>query len=248
MTPKVSIITVVFNASGLLEKTILNISQLEYENKEYIIIDGASSDGTLELILNYSHLIDKWISEPDRGLYYAMNKGLEFAKGDYIWFINAGDKVYNPHILKNIFKDSKELCDIYYGDTMIIDEEDNEIGMRRLKPPKQLTARSMKNGMVVCHQSVLVKKNIAPAFDTSFSIASDYKWLLECIKNAKRICNTEQIFTYFLEGGINKSNIIRALKERFRIMVKEFGFIPVLFRHFIIAGRFFIFYFKNKRF
>ncbi len=248
MTPKISIITVVFNASELLEDTILNISGLEYSNKEYIIIDGGSSDGTVDIILRHSNLVDKWISEPDQGLYHAMNKGLMLADGDYLWFINAGDKVFSPQILKNIFNEPTGLCDIYYGDTMIIDRDGNEIGMRRLKPPDRLSYKNMINGMVVCHQSVLVKKSIAPAFDISFRIASDYKWLLESLKKSEKICNTKMILTYFLEGGINKKNIIKSLKERSRIMIKEFGFVPVFFRHFVIAVRFFIFYFKNKRF
>ena len=125
-----------------------------------------------------------------------------------VWFINAGDKIFNPHILsKLILKEVTETCDIYYGDTIIIDRMGGEIGMRRLKPPDRLSGKSMKNGMVVCHQSIIVRKNIAPSFDTSYKIASDYKWVLECLKRSERVCNTRMILTRLLEGGINKTNI-----------------------------------------
>jgi glycosyltransferase involved in cell wall biosynthesis len=135
--PKVSIITIVFNGIDTLEKTILSITNQTYPNIEYIIVDGASTDGTIDLIKAHSNVITRWISEPDKGLYDAMNKGIDLATGDYLWFINSGDVIFAPTTLSQIFNNNK-IADIYYGDTVMIGNDGNEIGKRRLSPPKNL--------------------------------------------------------------------------------------------------------------
>ncbi|NLX71870.1 MAG: glycosyltransferase, partial [Bacteroidales bacterium] len=104
--PLVSIITVVYNGELTLERTILSIMALKYDALEYIVVDGDSSDGTKDIIKRYSKSISRLISEPDKGLYDAMNKGLAIAKGEYVWFLNAGDEVARPELLKHIF----DLC------------------------------------------------------------------------------------------------------------------------------------------
>ena len=248
MEPKVSIITVVFNAAGLLESTILSIKNQLYKNIEYVIVDGGSTDGTIELIKKYDSSITRWISEADEGLYHAMNKGLELATGDYVWFINAGDQIYDTDVLRKIFSGNHPCCDIYYGETIIIDKAGKEIGMRRLRPPEQLTWKSLINGMVVCHQSIIVKKTIVPYFNTSYRIASDYNWVLKSLKKAETVFNARMILSRFLDGGINKTNILRSLSERFRIMIREFGFFPAILQHFLLAGRFILFLLKHRRF
>jgi len=248
MGPKVSIITVVRNDAENLKNTIKSIKHNSYRNIEYIIIDGASHDCTIEIIKSNEPYISKWISEPDNGLYHAMNKGLKMAAGDYVMFLNAGDILNNDEVLNNVFSSSANEADIYYGETIIINEQGKEIGMRRLKTPKILSWRSMKNGMVVCHQSIIVKRSIVPAYNTKFRIASDYLWVLQCLKKAKVIINTNITISRFLDGGMNKSNITRALKERFFIMVKEFGLVPTLLQHLIIAVKFIFYLFRYRRF
>jgi len=247
--PKISIITVVYNDVKHIEATILSVLNHNYANIEYILIDGASNDGTKELIEKYSNRITFWQSEPDKGIYDAMNKGLRAATGDYVWFLNSGDKIYQDQFLKSIFTGMKApLPDVIYGDTMIISEDGSELGLRRLKPPDSLNWKSLQNGMLVCHQSYLVKRELTSSYNLKYHFAADFDWMINSLKKATSIFNSNQIVSSFLDGGISKKNIKKGLMERFGIMVKNYDFWGTLFRHFLIALRFFIFYSKNKRF
>jgi glycosyltransferase involved in cell wall biosynthesis len=246
--PKISIITVVFNSKDFIERTIESIKNQVYRNIEYIIIDGASTDGTLQLIEKHSEDICKWISEPDKGLYDAMNKGLELATGDFVCFLNSGDQIFAVDTLTKMLDNLADLPDIIYGETMIVDANGVEIGLRRLKAPDQLSWKSFEKGMLVCHQSVYVKREIASYYNLKYRIASDFDWVMKALKKAKSIHNSGLILTRFLDGGMNKKNIPRALLERFKIMSGNYGFFPTLFRHFIIGLKFCIYFIKNKRF
>ena len=110
MLPRVSIITVVYNAAADLRLTLENLLQIKYENLELIVVDGGSTDGTRTVIEEFSLHIAHWVSEPDDGIYDAMNKGLRMSSGDYVWFVNAGDYAYDSHVLENIFKGAICLC------------------------------------------------------------------------------------------------------------------------------------------
>ena len=239
-TPLISIITVVYNGTNVLEKTINSISNLDYPNIEYIIIDGKSTDGTIDLIKKYDNKISKWISETDKGLYDAMNKGLKIATGKYIWFLNAGDTVNSRNSI-DILK-TKVDADIYYSDTKVVDTKGNKIGMlselTHNNAPKNLTWKSMKRGMVVCHQSFIVKKNIATFFDTNYKLSSDIDWVIKCLKNAEIVIYSNQPFANFLKGGVSKANLKKSMKERYYILKKHFGFIPNLINHFFISLRY----------
>jgi len=201
--PVVSVITVVYNGSGLLEKTIKSVVAQTYPNIEYLIIDGGSSDGTLEIIRKYDQHIGFWISEPDKGIYDAMNKGLAEATGDYVWFMNAGDQIYEPDTLKNIFQNQLStsgtesepatLAKIYYGDTMIVDEAYREVGLRRLRPPEVLSWKSFRKGMVVCHQAILVARDTAMPFDPQYRHSADFDWVLRALKRAEETWSQEHI-------------------------------------------------------
>ena len=142
MQPKFSIITVTYNAERFLKQTILSVLSQSYPNIEYIIIDGNSTDGTREIIEQFAAGLAYWSSEPDNGLYDAMNKGLQHATGDYVWFINAGDTLYSSdlvqHLAQNISR-KKRMPDVIYGETMIVDEAGNTIGPRRLRAPRALS-------------------------------------------------------------------------------------------------------------
>ncbi len=246
--PLITIITVVYNSENLIEKTILSVLNQTYQNIEYIIIDGNSKDKTVEIIKKYESKLAYWKSEPDNGLYDAMNKGLAKATGDYICFLNSGDQLYSNDILEKAFGNLSGFPDIVYGETMIIDLRGNEIGLRRLKAPEKLTWKSFREGMLVCHQSIYVKKEIASEYDLKYRIASDFDWVLKALKSAGTVHNSGLILTKFLDGGINKKNIPRGLAERFRIMTIHYGFFSTLFRHLSIGTRFFFYFLKNKRF
>ncbi|HDY89306.1 MAG TPA: glycosyltransferase, partial [bacterium] len=117
-----SIITVTYNAEACLEKTIQSVINQTYKNIEYIIIDGGSSDKTLSIIKKYKKYIKYCISEPDKGIYDAMNKGIKIAKGDYINFLNAGDFYYENNVLSYLFDNLDKSVDLLYGDSYLIDQ------------------------------------------------------------------------------------------------------------------------------
>jgi len=236
-----SIITVTYNASQWLERTIQSIISQSYPHIEYIIIDGNSSDGTLEIIKKYQTKITHCISEPDKGLYDAMNKGLKSASGDYVWFINAGDTLYSETTIQEIVNklENENLPDIVYGETQIADPQGNQLGMRRLKAPEKLSWKSFRMGMLVCHQSFLVKRTIAEFYDLQYRYTADFDWCIRCMKKADTVFNTHLILSRFLEAGISAANRKEALKERYRIMCNHYGKIFTQIRHIWFALRFY---------
>ncbi|MBK3516564.1 glycosyltransferase family 2 protein [Carboxylicivirga marina] len=247
--PVMSIVTIVYNGIETLQKTIDSIANQSYSAIEYIIIDGASSDGTINLIKDNEASVSKWISEPDNGLYDAMNKGLKMASGDYVWFINSGDEIYNRMSIEHMvngFNDNWP--DVIYGDTVMIDSEGHEIGGRRLQPPKDLSWKDFKNGMLVSHQSILVSTKIAKLYNTKYRFSADFEWCLQALMEAQLIHNTNQTLSRFLDGGLTKQNIIPGLRERFDIMRRYFGLFPTIIKHVPIGLRFVSYVLKNKRF
>lgn len=247
MSAKISIITVVFNGEKVLQRTIDSILYQNFKDIEYIIIDGNSKDRTKEIIEGNKNTISKWISEPDNGLYDAMNKGLRMANGEYILFLNAGDQFYENNTISKIFELNYD-ADIYYGETMIVDETGKEIGLRRLKAPEVLNWNSLINGMLVCHQSFIMRRKLAPEYNLKYKIAADYAWMLECLKRSKTIVNTHRIISRFLDGGLNKSNILTALQERFGVMAKHYGLLKTIGMHVLIGWRFSWYVIRKRRF
>lgn len=242
MKPVFSIITVTYNAAQWIEKTIQNVLGQTYDNIEFIVIDGKSTDGTVDIIRKYVSHIAYWISEPDKGLYDAMNKGLERASGDYVWFINAGDKIYDEHTIQTIVDSLEQkdiLPDIIYGETAIYDKNDQFIGMRRLRSPKRLTWKSFKKGMLVSHQSFIAKRAIAPLYDVQYRFSSDFDWCVKCMKKARLIYNSGSILSRYLDGGISTANRGPSLKERYRIMCIHYGVFQTIIWHIWFAIRFY---------
>ncbi|MDY0016004.1 MAG: glycosyltransferase, partial [Bacteroidales bacterium] len=214
---------------------------------EYLIIDGNSKDGTLDIILKIEQKIASgdfgltphnfhWISEPDKGLYDAMNKGIAMAKGNYIWFINAGDKIHSPTTLFHINQiiQNQADCDIVYGQSLMIDTNGNPLGERHKIAPKQLTKKSLLKGLVVCHQSILVKKDIAPFYDLHYKITSDYDWVVRVVSSSQKNMYINDYLSDFMIAGTSSIHRKQAWKERFLIMKKHFGLCPTLWAHFNI--------------
>lgn len=224
--PKFTIITITYNASRWLERTVLSVLSQSYPNIEYMIIDGASTDGTVDIIKQYASGISYWISEPDKGLYDAMNKGLKQATGDYVWFVNAGDTLYTSDTVQRIvvsLKKKVSLPDVIYGETAIVDAHGKSLGMRRLKAPAKLTWKSFRMGMLVCHQSFIAKREIAPLYDTHYRLVADYDWCIQCLKRAGKIHNTHLVLSNFLEEGLSSVQRKASLKERYEVMCKYYG-------------------------
>lgn len=244
--PKISVITVVYNGEKHIGRTIESVLNQSYSPIEYIIVDGKSTDGTLKVIASHQGNI-KVISEPDQGLYDAMNKGMEASTGDYIWFLNSGDQVFGSDTVERMVEGIEGFPDIIYGGTMIIDEAQNEVGDRRLRPPVQLTWKSFRQGMVVCHQSLVVKRELAPEYNLEYRFSADIDWAIRASKKALVIHNSKQVLSRFLEGGLTDHNIKAGLKERFRIMTRFYGLIPTILRHFLFGIRLTNYYLKHRR-
>ena len=243
---KISLITVVFNGEKHIGPTIESVLHQTHPAIEYIVVDGKSTDGTLEVVGSYSG-IHQVISEPDRGLYDAMNKGLKAASGDYVWFLNAGDQIYSADTVERMLEGLEGDPDIIYGGTMIIDEAQHEVGDRRLRPPEQLSWKSFRQGMVVCHQSILVKRELAPEYNLEYRFSADIDWVIRVSKKAGKIHNSRLVLSRFLEGGLTDHNIKAGLKERFRIMTRYYGWLPTLLRHFLFGIRLTNYYLKHRR-
>ena len=241
-----TIITVTYNAAKTLEGTITSVCSQAYKNIEYIIVDGASSDSTINIaerskIQNNYLKSFEIISEPDKGLYDAMNKGLQAATGDYVWFLNAGDVFKNEHIVEEIARIAEKNMapDIIYGETDLIDAQGNVFAERRLKTPKKLNWKSFKMGMLVCHQAFIVKRSIAPEYDLHYRFSADFDWCIHCMKKAKTIVNsTMRLINYQYEGATT-ANRKASLKERYNIMCKYYGVFPTQIRHLWFAVRFY---------
>jgi len=245
-SPRISVITVVYNGEKHIGLTIESVLNQSYPSIEYIIVDGKSTDGTLKVIASYPG-IHKVISEPDQGLYDAMNKGMEAATGDYVWFLNSGDQVFGSDTVERMMEGIEDSPDIIYGGTMIIDEAQNEVGDRRLRPPAQLSWKSFRQGMVVCHQSLVVKRELAPEYNLEYRFSADIDWAIRASKKALVIHNSSLVLSRFLEGGLTDHNIKAGLKERFRIMTRFYGLIPTILRHFLFGIRLTNYYLKHRR-
>ena len=232
--PKFSIITVTYNAGKTLETTIQSVISQTYRNVEYIIVDGKSKDNTLQIADTYKQGIHRIVSEPDKGLYDAMNKGIRLATGDYLCFLNAGDAFYAPDTLQTIANAAMAedgLPDVLYGETAEVDEERNFVRMRRLQAPKQLTWRSFKDGMMVCHQAFYAKRGIVPMYDLQYRLSSDVDWCIKVMKKAKKLVNVNATVVNYLQNGLSLQHHRASLKERFWIMSKHYGLLPTVGRH-----------------
>ena len=231
--PLISVITVTFNAEDTIGKTLDSVKSQTFQDFEHLIIDGASKDNTLSILKDKSLSQTVVVSEPDKGLYDAMNKGLRKARGKYVIFLNAGDTFYSHDTLTHYAMKASENKDIIYGDTRIVNHEGDFIGMRHLSVPENLTKKSFVNGMLICHQAFMVKKDLTVPYDLSYRFSADYDWCINCIEKAKpgNCVNLKEITIDYLTDGLTDKNKIKSLKERFRIMSKHYGFIPTLFRH-----------------
>ena len=229
--PKVSIITVTYNAAPELRKTLQNISRSNYPGFEVIVIDGASTDETPEVVREFSSLIDRAVCEPDKGIYDAMNKGLRIASGQYVWFINAGDEIHRPENITRLFDGKPQDADIYYGETLIRSESGEALGLRKKKLPEKLTWRSFRRGMVVCHQSILVRREMAPEYNTAYRYAADVEWVLVSLQRAGTIVNTHTVLSEFALGGVSTRHRKESLRERYGIMKTHFGLLATWISH-----------------
>ncbi|MEB3217224.1 MAG: glycosyltransferase family 2 protein [Nostocales cyanobacterium 94392] len=213
--PLVSIITVTYNAEQYLEKTIQSVLSQAYNNVEYIIIDGGSVDGTLDIIQKYESKIDYWISEEDKGIYDAMNKGIAFSSGEIIGLLNAGD-TYLPNALsllaeKYIPSDS---LSIYYGDIYLTYTDANIT----IKSPANID--ELKYSMAICHQAMFVTKCTYlnhGLYNLNYKLASDYAYILSLFLIGAKFHYLDGVVAYYQTGGASDRKIFNLKLEYVKI-------------------------------
>jgi len=244
--PVLSVVTVVYNNVADIERTMLSVLNQTYPGIEYIVIDGASTDGTLQVIERYKDKLAKLISEKDKGIYDAMNKGIAAATGDYIIFMNSGDGFYSDDTVARVFA-SAEDADIYYGETEMMDEQGKNLGRRRHAAPYAFTWRDFKYGMSISHQAIYIKRSLVEPYDPKYQLSADIDWILRAAKKAKSIVNVHAYVARYKMGGMSKQKHKQSLLERFDIMKKHYGFLPTVLNHAVIAFNLSRYWLKNRR-
>ncbi len=256
----ISIITITYQAARSLQRTLDSVSQQTYPRIEHLIVDGASTDGTLDIAYRYqqSSLYDVVVSsEPDKGLYDAMNKGLMRASGDYVVFLNAGDTLHAADTIQTVVHAatqagasfSADSPAVIYGDTAITDADGHFLHLRTHRPPEVLTWQSFKKGMLVCHQAFYVRLDIAKQFpyNLEYRHSADVDWCIRIMKEADRqklaLVNTHAVVADFEEGGDTTQHHRASLLERYRVMADHYGAVQTLLLHgwFVIRAVYFKF-------
>lgn len=233
MQPRISIITICYNAASTITRTLRSVSAQTYPNIQYLIIDGASKDNTLELVRELAPEAEVY-SERDKGIYDAMNKGLDRATGDYVWYVNAGDALASPTTVEDLVQATctgDSLPDVLYGDTRLIDAEDHDLGLRRLRPPLQLDWRSFRSGMLVCHQAFVAKRSISPHYDLRYRFSADVDWCIRVLKEAKTTAFYPEPIALYLNEGTTTANHRASLIERFHVMRHHYGLVTTVLQH-----------------
>lgn len=234
MQPLFAIITITFNAADTIGRTVESIDSQTFTDYEHLVVDGASRDNTVELVAARPNPRRSVISEPDKGLYDAMNKGISHTTGKYLIFLNAGDKFHSADTLELIAKaiSDNNTPGIVYGQTDIVDNEGRRLGPRHLSAPEKLTLKSFAQGMLVCHQAFVALRRITGSYDLKYRYSADFDWCIRCLQHSKKnIGLVDTVFIDYLSEGVTTNNRFSSLRERFRIMSYYYGFIPTVARH-----------------
>ena len=237
--PLITIVTITYNAASCIRPTMESVKNQTFQDFEHIIVDGASNDNTLLLARQNGTPGLRILSEPDKGLYDAMNKGLRLARGKYVVFLNAGDSFHTADTLSLYAKAAATGPDIIYADTVIVNADRREIGPRHLSAPDILSFGSFAKGMLVCHQAFMVKRSLAPFYDTAYRFSADYDWTVRCLKKSKpgKCVNLHTVAIDYLSDGMTDKNKIASLKERFGIMAHHYGVVKTVANHIGFVGR-----------
>ena len=255
----ITYVTVTYNAAAVLQRTLDSVLAQDYPDIVHLIIDGDSTDNTLELVNGYiersnesgnCHRIQV-MSEPDKGIYDAMNKGLRSLDGDYVCFLNAGDFLPASDTASRIAEQLKAQSSkfkapaVIYGDTDIVDSEGRFLHHRRLSPPENLTWKSFRHGMLVCHQAFYARTDfaIATPYDQQYHYSADVDWCIRIMKAAAKenvpLLNLHMVVANYTEEGQTTLHHRESLWERFHIMTRHYGWISTIAMHlwFIVRSR-----------
>ena len=251
---RITYVTITFNAAKVLQRTLDSVLQQDYPNIVHLIIDGASTDDTLRLVDDYiarsnasenGHRIQV-TSEPDKGIYDAMNKGLRSLDGDYVCFLNAGDFLPAADTVSKIAEaatnthhptPNTQLPAVLYGNTDIVDGEGRFLHHRRLSPPENLTWKSFKQGMLVCHQAFYARTDfaIATPYDMQYRYSADVDWCIRVMKAAEKenipLLNLKMVVANYTEEGQTTLHHRESLWERYKVMEHHYGRIQTCLLH-----------------
>lgn len=242
----ITYVTVTYNAANVLQRTLDSVLAQDYPDIVHLIIDGASTDGTQEMVNDYiecsndsgnGHRI-QLMSEPDKGIYDAMNKGLRSLDGDYVCFLNAGDFLPASDTVSRIAAAVAESAPaVLYGDTDIVDAEGRFLHHRRLAPPENLTWKSFRHGMLVCHQAFYARTDfaIATPYDQQYRYSADVDWCIRIMKAADKekvpLQNLHMVVANYTEEGQTTLHHRESLKERYRVMERHYGRVQTFLMH-----------------
>lgn len=239
-TPLFAIITASYNASSTLPATLASVDEQTFTDYEHIIVDGASTDGSVDIVKAAANERRRLSAEPDKGIYDAMNKGMAMTTGRYLIFLNAGDTFHDRNTLGRIAKAIKDNNNpgIVYGQTILVDKDRKYMGERHLTAPKELSFKSFATGMLVCHQAFVALRQITDFYDLNYRFSADYEWCLRCLQHSRHnvYLGDEPIIDY-LNEGVTTRNHKASLKERFDIMCDYYGTVPTVVRHIGFAFR-----------
>ena len=239
MEPLFSIITVTWNAAAVIAPTLESVQRQTNTDYEMLIIDGASTDDTLNIVRGASISSLRVFSEPDQGLYDAMNKGIKRARGRYIIFLNAGDAFASDTVLARLAQLTSGNPGVIYGQTQLVDQSREVVGERHLTAPKRLTVDSFLRGMVVCHQAFVVRRDLAPEYDLQYRLSADYDWCIKVLKAspANAYAGRVPIISYLADGMTTRHHRA-SLLERYRIMCHHYGTMKAILAHLSFIPRF----------
>jgi glycosyltransferase involved in cell wall biosynthesis len=215
--PLISIITVVFNGEKYLEETVLSVLNQTYDNVEYIIIDGGSTDGTVDIIKKYEDKIDYWVSERDGGIYDAMNKGIDIATGKWINFMNVGDSFFDDNILDIVFAKNKfENIDVIYGNHKVIYPNKTRIA-------KAGDIRDIWRGSQFCHQSSFISSTLhkSKRYNICNRIGADFEFFYTAYKNGAKFGYIDVVMANYAAGGVSDVKRVESIVERWNVIDKS---------------------------
>lgn len=205
---KVTVITVTRNARNDLRRTMESVARLSYPDVEYIVVDGASTDGTVEMLEKSKGL--RWTSEADRGIYDAMNKGVTKATGEWVIFMNAGDRFASDDVIERVFSHPEtDAADVIYGDVV---KRGNVCGAS----PEPVDGHRM----FFCHQSCIARRKclIDTPFDINHRMSADFKWVKMMIKQGRRLVYVPVAVSEFDTGGVSNTSRSRGLADNMRVI------------------------------
>lgn len=230
--PLISVITVVYNNASQIEKAIQSVLCQDYSNIEYIIIDGCSTDGTIEIIRRNEYYIDYLISAPDNGIYDAMNKGIMVSRGDLIGFLNSDD-YYEPGAIKEVIGAYLKagLRGIYFGNSFVVQ---GDLGIRYLSIGKT----ELWRGLGFKHQAMFVHRDVhnkSGFYNTSYRIAADYDFVLRAVSDGVQLVHIDKNLVNYSNTGVSGINRIKTLNEIRVIGRKHFGFFSLPYLGFLLV-------------